>query len=268
LWYFKVDLIRIFVLSLFLLVLLPPSVFGIADLENRNIISESRDGEIVLSLEFGESLISKFDRIIPTLKSGLLVVGDSIIEIENARAKIMGNSFVVHSENILIYARGIGDEKYLVNSYLIGNNLLDPIRLVTVPNEEIKDVIEDNSTPLEMIVLVQQDIKTFWNDPYNIEIKVFDKSINPNPQFYQSLGAINQADIKVTLKDIDGLELTQLTGQTNSKGFWNGDYFVVQNLVLGGKYIVKVDVTYLESNNIQSFETFIVSDTRDSKSSN
>ena len=252
-------------LSLFLLVLIPPSVFGVADLENKDIVAESEDGEIVLSLEFGESIISRFDKIIPTLQSGLLVVGDSIIEIEDARTKIMGNSFVVHSENILIYAKGLGNENYLINSYLLGSNELNPIRLVTVPSEDVTPVIEDNSIPLELIVLVQQDIKTFWNDTYDIEIKVFDKSINPNPQFYQSLGAINQAEIKVTLKDIDGIELTQFLGQTNSKGFWEGDFFVLQNLVSGGKYFVEVNVTYLASNNFQSFETFIISDTRDSK---
>ena len=56
------------------------------------------------------------------------------------------------------------------------------------------------------------------------------------------------------------MELTQFSGQTNSKGFWDGNYFVLQNLVLGGKYLVEVDVTYLESKNFQSFETFIISD--------
>jgi hypothetical protein len=252
---------------LFLLVLVPPSVFGVADLENKNIIAESGDGEIVLSLEFGESLTSRFDRIVPTLHSGLLVVGDSIMEIKDARTKIMGNSFVVHSENILIYAKGLGNEKYLINSYLLGNNQLDPIKLVTVPTNDVTPTIEDDSIPLELIVLVQQDIKTFWNDTYDIEIKVFDKAINPNPKFYQSLGAIDQAEIKVILKDIDGIKLTQFSGQTNSKGFWDDDYFVLQNLVSGGEYFVEVNVTYLESRNFQSFETFIISDTRDSKDS-
>jgi hypothetical protein len=259
---------RLFLLPLFLLVLVPHSVFGVVDIENKSIIAESKDGEIVLSLEFGENQYTRFDKIIPTLKSGLLVIGDSIVEIENARTKIMGNSFVVHSENILIYAKGIENEFYLINSYLLGNNQLKPIRLVTVPIQEVTTEIKNTSLPIEMIVLVQQDIKTFWNDTYDIEIKVFDKAINSNPRFYQSLGAINQAEIDVTLKNIDGEELIQLTGQTNSKGFWNGDYFVFQNLISGGTYIVEVNVTYLESNNYQKFETFIISDTRDAKSSN
>jgi len=259
---------RLFLLPLFLLVLVPHSVFGVVDIENKNIIAESKDGEIFLSLEFGENQYSRFDKIIPTLKSGLLVIGDSIVEIENARTKIMGNSFVVHSENILIYAKGLGNGDYLINSYLLGSNQLNPIRLVTVPTQDITTEIEDNSLPIEMIVLVQQDIRTFWNDTYDIEIKVFDKAINSNPRFYQSLGAIDQAEVEVILKDIDGEKLTQLTGQTNSKGFWDGDYFVFQNLVSGGTYSVEVNITYLESNNFQKFETFIISDTRDAKSSN
>ena len=64
--------------------------------------------------------------------------------------------------------------------------------------------------------------------------------------------------IDVTLKDLDGEKLTQLTGETNSKGFWNGDFFVSQNLVPGGTYIVEVNVKYLDSNNFQKFETFVV----------
>lgn len=259
---------RLFLLPLFLLVLVPHSVFGVVDIENKNIIAESKDGEIILSLEFGENQYSRFDKIIPTLQSGLLVIGDSIVEIENARTKIMGNSFVVHSENILIYAKGLGNGDYLINSYLLGSNQLNPIRLVTVPTQDITTEIEDNSLPIEMIVLVQQDIRTFWNDTYDIEIKVFDKAINSNPWFYQSLGAIVQAEVEVILKDMDGEKLTQLTGQTNSQGFWDGDYFVFQNLVSGGTYSVEVNVTYLESNNFQKFETFIISDTKDAKSSN
>jgi len=259
---------RLFLLPLFLLVLVPHSVFGVVDIENKNIIAESKDGEIILSLEFGENQYSRFDKIIPTLQSGLLVIGDSIVEIENARTKIMGNSFVVHSENILIYAKGLGNGDYLINSYLLGSNQLNPIRLVTVPTQDITTEIEDNSLPIVMIVLVQQDIRTFWNDTYDIEIKVFDKAINSNPRFYQSLGAIDQAEVEVILKDMDGEKLTQLTGQTNSKGFWDGDYFVFQNLVSGGTYSVEVNVTYLESNNFQKFETFIISDTKDAKSSN
>jgi len=259
---------RLFLLPLFLLVLVPHSVFGVVDIENKNIIAESKDGEIILSLEFGENQYSRFDKIIPTLQSGLLVIGDSIVEIENARTKIMGNSFVVHSENILIYAKGLGNGDYLINSYLLGSNQLNAIRLVTVPTQDVTTEIEDNSLPIEMIVLVQQDIRTFWNETYDIAIKVFDKDVNPNPQFYQSLGAINIAEIDITLKNTDGEELTKLTGQTNLQGFWDGDYFVHQNLISGGTYIVEVNVTYLDSNNFQKFETFIVSDTRSSESSN
>ena len=245
--------------------MVPQSVFGTADLENKNIIAESKDGEIVLSLEFGDSLISRFDKIVPTLQSGLLAFGDSIVEIQDAKTKIMGNSFVVHSENILIYAKGLGNESYLINSYLLGGSQLDPIKLETVPIEDATPRLDDNLIPLELIVLVQQDIRTLWNDTYDIEIKVFDKAVNPNPQFYQSLGAVDQAEVNVTLKGVDGMEIAQFSGKTNSRGYWDGDYFVNQNLVSGGEYLVEVNVAYMGADNFLSFETFIISDTGDTK---
>ena len=188
-----------------LLVFLPSSVFGIPDIENKTIIAESENEEIILSLEFGENYISRFDRLVPTFHSGLLIVGDRIIEIVDARAKIMGNSFVIHSENMLIYAKGIGGDQFTINTYLIGSDQLEPVKLVTKSFEEEKLVKKGDSKPVEIIVLVRQDIRTFWNDTYDLEIKVFDKEINPKPQFYQSLGAIDQADINVTLKDSDGV---------------------------------------------------------------
>ena len=255
-------------LSIGLLILIPHSVYGVADIENKNLLAESEEGDIVLFLDFGENLISKFNRIIPTLESGMLVIGDRIIEIENSRTKILGNSFVIHSEDILIYAKGLENDKFLINSYLLGSNQLDPIKLETIPIQpNVSSEIKSNLIPTEMIVLVQQDVRTFWNENYDIEIKVFDKSINSKPQFYQSLGAINQAKIDVTLNDLEGFELIHLTGQTNSKGFWNGDYFVSQNLVPGGMYNVEVSVSFLDSNNLQQFETLIIADTSNSKNS-
>ncbi len=43
---------RLLLLSLFLLVLVPSSVFGVTDIENKDIIAESQVGVIVLSFEF------------------------------------------------------------------------------------------------------------------------------------------------------------------------------------------------------------------------
>ncbi len=263
----KLGLNLLFVFSIVLLVLVPPSVFAVADIENQTVVAQSKGGEIILSLEFGENQISRFNKMIPTFQSGSLIVGDSIIEIVDARAKFMGNSFVVHSDDILIYAKSMGEQGFQINSYLLGGNQLEAIKLTSVSMDEEEIIAENDSQKIETIVLVQQDIRTFWNDNYDIEIKVFDKAINPKPQFYQSFGAIENANIQVNLKDLEGNQLTQFTGQTNSRGFWEGDYFVLQNLVAGGTYLVEVNVDYLDSNNFQQLETLIVSDTRASDSS-
>ena len=263
----ELGLNLLFVFSIVLLVLIPPSVFAVADIENQTVVAQSKGGEIILSLEFGENQISRFNKMMPTFQSGSLIVGDSIIEIVDARAKFMGNSFVIHSDDILIYAKSMGEQGFQINSYLLGGNQLEAIKLTSVSMDEEEIIAENDSQKIETIVLVQQDIRTFWNDNYDIEIKVFDKAINPKPQFYQSFGAIENANIQVNLKDLEGNQLTQFTGQTNSRGFWEGDYFVLQNLVAGGTYLVEVNVDYLDSNNFQQLETLIVSDTRSSDSS-
>ena len=258
------GLIVIFLFSLFFA---PVSVFGIADIEDKTIVADSEDSDIVLTLEFGQNKYTKFERVVPVLESGLLAIGDSILEIIEPRTKIMGNSFVIHSENILIYAKGLEDGNFLINSYLIGGTQFEPIKLVSISQEVPNEVIKEKSISPEMVVLVRQDIRTFWNETYDLEIKVFDKTINPKPQFHQSLGAINQADINVILKNKLDEELTQFSGKSDSRGYWEGNYFVRQNIVPGGKYIVEVNVNYLDSINFQKLETFFVADSRASGSS-
>lgn len=257
-------MIRISLFFLFLLIFIPGTINGLADIENKNISGKSVSNEVVLSLQFGENKYSHFHGIIPTLLSGSIVIGDLTFEIENARAKIMGDSFVVHSDNILIYAKKIDLENYLINCYVIGGNKLEPIKLISVQQPNIPKEIE-NTKDVKLVVLVQQDIRTFWNDTYDLAVKVFDKSINPKPQFYQSLGAIDQAKVTVVIKNSDGIELKRFEGKTNSKGFWDESYFVAQNIVPGGNYVVELSVDYLGSKNVQEFETFIVSTPREGK---
>ncbi len=255
------------VILLFSLFFVPVSVFAIADIENKTIVADSESSDIILTLEFGENQYTKSQRMIPVLQSGSLAIGDSIMEITDSRTKIMGNSFVIHSENILIYAKGLENGDFLINSYLIGGTQFEPIKLSSISQEEASEEINDKPISPEMIVLIRQDVRTFWNDVYDLEIKVFDKMINPKPQFYQSLGAIDQADINIILKNKIGEELTQFSGKTDSRGYWDGNYFVQQNLVPGGTYIVEVNVNYLDASNFQNFETFFVADTRASDSS-
>ena len=264
---FNVSMNGLFLILLFSLLFAPVSVFGITDIENKTIVADSEDSDIVLTLEFGQNEYTNFGRVIPVLESGLLTIGDSIVEIKESRTKIMGNSFVIHSENILIYAKGLENESFLINSYLIGGTQLEPIRLVSISQDEPIEEIKEKSISPEMIVLVRQDIRTFWNDVYDLEIKVFDKAINPKPQFHQSLGAIDKADINIILKNKFDEQITQFSGTTDSRGYWDGNYFVRQNLVPGGTYVVEVSVNYLDSVNFQKFDTFFISDTRASDSS-
>jgi hypothetical protein len=167
----------------------------------------------------------------------------------------------------LIYAKGLENGDVLINCYLIGGTQFEPIKLVSISQENLTEEIKEKPISPEMVVLVRQDIRTFWNDVYDVEIKVFDKTINPKPQFHHSLGAIDEAEIFVVLKNELDEELTQFSGKSDSRGYWEGSYFVQQNLVPGGTYFVEVNVNYLDSINFQKFETLFVADSRSSDSS-
>lgn len=261
-------MLKIILSILIPLFLFPSFSYGFADIENTDIIAQSDNGEVVLTLQFGKNQNSYFDKPIPTLQSGSLALGDRIMEIQNARVKIMGDSFVLHSEKILVYAHGSTLGDYLINCYVIGGTKLEPIKLNLVHPQDFNEEIKESPSNTELIVLIQQDIRTFWNDTYDLAVKVFDKSINPNPQFYQSFGAIDQAEITMIVKNSDGVEIQRFIGETNSKGFWDVSYFVPQNIIPGGKYIVELSVDYKGTTNFQNFETFIVADTKASDSSN
>ncbi len=109
---------------------------------------------------------------------------------------------------------------------------------------------------IDMIILVEQDMRNFWMDNYDIDVKVFDKKLNPNPKFLDTFGAINNATVKVTLVREDMSTYDTISGQTSKIGLWNGDYIIPDNKKIG-KYNVYVQVDYKESSAEQSLEMFI-----------
>ena len=114
-----------------------------------------------------------------------------------------------------------------------------------------------NAAPIpELIILVEQDLRNYWKDNYDIDVKVFDKKLNPNPKFLDTWGAIKDAKVTVTLAPQDGSSKDVLSGQTSEIGLWNGDYLIPDNKKIG-KYLVGVDAEYQGSHASQTLEMFI-----------
>lgn len=255
------------------LLLILPLIGSAHGISNVNIVAESTEIEdIVLSLEFGDYEFLKNNRLVPTLNSGTLSLGEDIVDLTDSVLKKMGKSFVLRNDDVLIYARNMGENEFTINLYFLDGAGLKAIKLVT-DTKSISDKIipttkekETTDTP-KLTVLVQQDSKNYWRENYDVSVKVFNKEINPNPEFHKSLGAIQSASVIVTLYNQDGKTITTLNGTTDSKGFWKGKYLIEDNLAQQGKYTVNVDVSYQSGQVNQQLEMFVLGPTPDDGSS-
>jgi len=125
------------------------------------------------------------------------------------------------------------------------------------PPAETNTVPSPTAPKTELIVLVEQGLRNYWKDNYNIDVRVFDKKLNPNPKFIDTLGALKDANVTVTLTPQDGGSKDVLSGQTSNIGIWNGNYLIPDNKKIG-KYLVTVDVDYKGSKTSQTLEMFIL----------
>ena len=225
---------------------IPYSVYGLNDLENTEIIAESVDfhSDFVLKLQFGENQF-KYGKMIPTVDSGSLHLFGDFIELTNVRAKMMGNSFVVKSDELLVYAKGLEDSEYKINAYLITAQGFTKYELKpTLVNSFTSEKEQEIKTDLH--ILIEQDSRIYQDDTYSIEIKAFDKTINSEPDFDDESGHLNDVNIKVVLThEEDPKETFALTGKTDDLGYWNGLLYFPERDVLFGSYLIDVTANYL-----------------------
>ena len=222
-----------------------------------------------MTLEFGDYTFDRKGNPVPTIKSAFLDISDSAVELENLRAKIMGGSFVMRSDDVVIYARGLGDGQYRINTYILDGTGFNKISLDTVndPTDEKLTTVNNESQSPELIVLTQQAERTYWKENYDISVRVYDAGLNETPEFHESFGSVEGADVSVIVMNEESEEtLTELKGKTDSKGIWTGSHKIVENLTIGGKYLVDVTVSYMGTEKNDSLEMFVIADVSNSES--
>jgi hypothetical protein len=119
------------------------------------------------------------------------------------------------------------------------------------------DLKKESITKPELAMLIKQDFRNYWNRNYDIFVKVFDKKINPNPAFDQSLGTVTGAMVNVTLTHEDGSQTKKISGITDKNGYWNGKQYFAENLSKPGRYFVNVVVHHLGGTVSQNQEIFL-----------
>lgn len=149
---------------------------------------------------------------------------------------------------------------YEIRGVITKQNFTEKIILyvsVQPSNESLQTDLKESITKPDLVMLTKQDFRNYWNENYDIFVKVFDKKINPNPTFDQSLGTVNGAMVNVTLTHEDGSQTKKISGITDKHGYWNGKQYFVENLSKPGRYFVNAVVYHLEGTVSQNQEMFL-----------
>ncbi len=89
----------------------------------------------------------------------------------------------------------------------------------------------------DLIITSNNDLTTYWNSFYEIDVQVFDGNINQDPKSHEFDGRIDVANITVNIS-LDGQDIATLEGVT-SNGHWQGEYFISYHTP-SGEYNVEI----------------------------
>ncbi|MEM3064675.1 MAG: hypothetical protein QW177_04810 [Candidatus Nitrosotenuis sp.] len=220
----------------------------------------------------GEQLNIKFSNETVGINHGLLidrgfVIGLAPIVFSDIPARIYGNHFIasIPSEGWYLVGNRMTESSFLIKLYeWDGENFVK-----TELNAELQNIkssqeskatkspsVSEPKQKKQLIILVRQDLQNYWNENYDVYVKVFDKTVNPNPKFDDFDGAINNVNLVLTLEDPNGKKY-EVLGQTTNNGFWHGKNFFPENISFPGKYKVSINADYGGSQQTYTTETFL-----------
>ncbi len=160
-------------------------------------------------------------------------------------------------EQYYLYQK-IVDDDTIVRGKINVNNAFVPI---IFKEEFLEQKTQQSEDKLAMAVKLSQF--TYSNYQFVISIKVFDAEQNPSPNYNQRMGVVENVFVNVTITDQFDEYVTNLSGKTDSRGVFQGNYLVYEDVVDQGEYNVNVTIDDGTSNTSQSFTTFFRGDVRD-----
>jgi len=155
------------------------------------------------------------------------------------------------------YQKSIGDD-IIVRGKIYVNDKFVPI---VFKEDLLEQKTQEAETKLAMAVKLSQF--TYSNYQFVISVKVFDAEKNPSPNYNQRIGVLENVFVNVTITDRFDEFVTNLSGKTDSRGVFQGNYLVYEDVVDQGEYNVNVTIDDGASNISQSFTTFFRGDIRD-----
>lgn len=97
-------------------------------------------------------------------------------------------------------------------------------------NQSDSTMIEDK---LDVLLLVRHKTAVQWKDSYDFTVRVFDPTLNPSSNFYNSIGFLEGVQITATVTDAAGRLINVINGTTDSTGYFIGSVIIPDNSITG-----------------------------------
>jgi len=218
-------------------------------------------GIVFFSIQSNSQDVFGLEENLVTLQTGIISTQDRDFGVSNdfetrifQNGKIMRISgLTTTGEPYYIYQKNVGDNIILKGKILLGGTFVSIVQkdIISEPVIETQTQVEE---PIKMII--QQSLRTYWRDSYDISLMVFEADQNQYNDYYYREYRVPNIPITVDIKHENGDHLTTLTGETNERGYFEASHFIVENLILPGKYLVHV----VAGNDLatQDLETYVI----------
>jgi len=145
-------------------------------------------------------------------------------------------------------------ENKIVSLFHIIEEVIIP---VTPQKEEIVETIPEQ-IPVEAVILFPHT--TYWRQDMVINVKVFEEGQNKLNNYWFKSYLVPNIPVFIDINHENGDHLTTIRGETDSKGYFQARYYITENIVQGGKYLIDVLVGDTHKQSLAAFVTPLLAD--------
>jgi len=201
-----------------------------------------------------------------TLQTGIISTQDRDFGVSNDfEARIFQNGKIMRISGITttgepyyIYQKNVGDNIILKGKILLGGAFVSIVQKEIIPEPQVS--LEPDT---KLIMSAKFPFYTYAQYPFTISVKVFDAELNPQANYDQKFGVLENVFVNVTITNEFDSDVISLTGNTDSKGLFEESYIVRDGIDLAGEYTIDVTIDDGTTSTSQSFTTFFRGDLRD-----
>jgi len=204
-----------------------------------------------------------FEENLVILQTGIILTAEGEYAVSNNfQTRIVQDGKIIRisgvtttGEIFYAYQKTTENDIILKGKILVNYGFIPIIKPIDVFDESLTDETQ-KSQPIKMVIL--QPHSTYWRQSYTINVKVFEVDKNPRNDYWYKSYLVPNVPILIEINHENGRHLTTIEGITNDRGYFKGQYFIIDNLDMAGKYNVHVIAGDESFSVTQDLTTFII----------